>query len=406
LVADDDQVPHTVDVAQYYLAAHRVVGDSDRMREFTQAVAEKLKQMAEAAELNLRVAITKCYQHLYYPSADAPRKASNLAHQLLQPDEQGEVQKDQCEVVLRVLKGLEKVLTAEDTPLNAQYVKAKAWPQNAPSITTEDLRRVFCQRLGLKMLLDINQLKRTIKEGVQRGVWIYYPSVEGVGYGPQSPAPMVEIGEDATLYTPEEAARVGIKIKGEETAQVCPVCGKMPCVCGEEACPVCKKSPCECEDKVRRVAGEGTPAQAFQAVADQCHDHKVKRLSRLSIRVEGMGRDAARDLRSLGLAIPQMGKAQFQVEQWLMLEFQAGEKFTVEFTGSWDRYKRIKSVTDALSQEASNAGVRVTLRADFEGGLPLDGDQFQTIRDVLDNLGMGKLFVDGQPAATEGATDE
>ena len=36
-----------------------------------------------------------------------------------------------------------------------------------------------------------------------------------MGYGPPSPAPVVEISEEATLYTPEEAKRVGIKIKGE-----------------------------------------------------------------------------------------------------------------------------------------------------------------------------------------------
>ena len=46
---------------------------------------------------------------------------------------------------------------------------------------------------------------------------------------------MVEISEDATLYTPEEAQRVGIKIKGaEQEVQVCPVCNKVPCVCDED----------------------------------------------------------------------------------------------------------------------------------------------------------------------------
>jgi hypothetical protein len=400
LVVDKDEVPNLVTVAQYYLAAHRVVADADRMAGFTPTVAEKLKQMADEAELNLRVAITKAYRHLYYPSADAPRKSGNLAHQLLQPDEQGQMAKDQSEVVLKVLKGLDKVLTADDKPLNAQYVKAKAWPANAVTITTEDLRRAFCQRLGMRMLLDINQLKKTIKEGVQKAVWVYYPASEGMGYGPPSPAPMVEISEETTLYTPEEAVRVGIKIKGEEKLpEICPSCHKDPCVCGDEEEDE--------EDKPHRISGEGTPAQAFQTIADQCHDHSVKSLSRLFIRIEGMGKDAAKDVRSLGLAIPQIGKVQLQVDQRLTLEFGGGEeKFTIEFKGSWDRYKRIKQVTDALSQEASNAGVRMAVRADFDGGLAPDSDQFQTIRDVLVNLGIGKIFVDGQPEAKEGLADE
>jgi hypothetical protein len=218
-----------------------------------------------------------------------------------------------------------------------------------------------------------------------------------MGYGPPSPAPMVEIGEDATLYTPEEATRVGIRIKGEAPPpQICPSCGKDPCVCGED------EDEQEDTGKPRRVSGEGTPAQAFQSIVDQCHDHKIKSLGRLFIRIEGMGKDAARDVRSLGLAIPQIGKVQLVVDQRLVLEFGGNEKFTVEFSGSWDRYKRIKQVTDALSQEASNAGVHMAVRADFEGGLAPDSDQFQTIRDVLDNLGMGKVFVDAQPAEGEG----
>lgn len=130
--------------------------------------------------------------------------------------------------VLKALKALDKVLTADDKTLNAQYVKAKAWPMNAVSVSTEDLRREFCKRLGLKVLLDINQLKKTIREGVQKGIWIYYLASEGIGYGEPSPNPMVEISEDATLYTLEEAKRVGIKIKGAEPdPQICPVCSEI-----------------------------------------------------------------------------------------------------------------------------------------------------------------------------------
>lgn len=400
LVADEEQVDRMVDVAQQYLATRRITTDPDRMQEFNKAQADKLKQMSEAAELDLRVAITRCYRHLYYPSADAPRKTGNLAHQPLQADEQGKVQQDQTEVVLKALKNLEKVLTADDKPLNAQYLKAKAWPANSVSITTDDLRREFCKRLGLRILLDINQLKKTIRDGVQKGIWIYFPASEGVGYGEPSPTPLIEISEDATLYTLDEAQRVGVKIKGAQPeVETCPVCNKIPCVCDQEE----EATGNSGDGKPRRVSGEGTPAQAFQTIADLCHDHGIAAVSRIFIRVEGMGKDAARDIRSLGLAIPQMGKAQFQVDQRLVLEFDAGEKFSVEFSGSWDRYKRIKSVTDTLSQEATNASVRMAVRADFDGGLSVESDQFQTIRDVLDSLGMGKISVDGQPQ--EGAGD-
>jgi len=387
LVADEDQVDRMVEVAQRYLATQRITSDSDRMAQFNKEQKDKLKKMAEAAELELRVAITKAYRHLYYPSADAPKRAGNLAHYLLQADEQGEVQKDQTEVVLRALKTLEKVLTADDKPLNPQYVKAKAWPANAPAISTEELRRAFAQRLALKMLLNIEQLKRTIRDGVGKGVWIYYPPEAGIGYGPPSPSPPVEISDNALLYTPEEAQRLGIKIKGaQQVEEPCPVCGKLPCICDQP--PPTTQPTCR---------GEGHPAQAFQQLADQCLDQKIGALRRLSIRVDGMGKNIARDAHRLGLAIPQLGNARFYLEQAMVLEFSGGEKFSVEFAGSWQRYQRIKQLTDSLSQEADNASIRLLVRADFEPGLQIESDQFQTIRDVLTNLGVGRIAVDGEP---------
>jgi len=95
LVADQDQVDHMVEVAQRYLAIRRIVGDADRMAEFTKEQREKLKNMQDAAELDVRVAITKAYRCLYYPSADAPKRAGGLARETLPPQDQGEVVKDQ-----------------------------------------------------------------------------------------------------------------------------------------------------------------------------------------------------------------------------------------------------------------------------------------------------------------------
>jgi hypothetical protein len=206
------------------------------------------------------------------------------------------------------------------------------------------------------MLLSLDQLKRTVRDGITKGVWVYYPSDEKVGYGTASPAPFVEVTDDALLYTPEEAQRLGIKIKGTGVEPVtCPVCKKpaADCTCGADDEPA--------PPKPAAVRAEGTPAQSFQAVADQCHDQKVMALRRVAVRVEGLGKDAAKDARSLGLAIPQIGKAQLALEQRMVLEFGNGEKFEVAFTGSWDRYKRVKTLTDALSQEATNASVRLVL---------------------------------------------
>ncbi|MGD0044350.1 MAG: hypothetical protein ABSE84_28760, partial [Isosphaeraceae bacterium] len=150
-----------------------------------------------------------------------------------------------------------------------------------------------------------------------------------------------------------------------------------------------------------RITVDGTPAQTFQAIADKCSDKKIKGLKRLFIRVEGPGKNAATAVRSLGLAIPQMGKAKFTLDQNMVLEFDSGESFKVTFAGSWDRYKRVKTLTDELSKEASNANVKLVLRAEFDSDLDVGGDQFTMIRDVLESLGIGKIAVEAVPANPE-----
>jgi len=392
LIADQDQVERMIDVAQRYLAIVRIVGDAERLAEFSDEQRKKLKGMQGAAELDVRVAITRAYRYLYYPSGDTSRKADGLGRETLPPQDQGDVEKDQSAVVLRVLRQLDKVLTADDAPMPAAFVKAKAWPHGQHTLSTEDLRREFAKRIGLKMLMDVNQLKKTIKGGVAGGAWVYFDAVEGVGYKPSSPAPMVQISEDAVLYTPEEAARVGMKIKGEEIIkQVCPLCGNDPCTCGTRVA----------EKKRFVVSREGAPAQVFQAIADAFHDARQTRLFRLIVRCDGSGRQAAAEARSLGLAIPQLGKGDYRVDLALHAEFgdaETRESLVVEYKGGWERYKRLKQITDALGQEATSVNVRAAMIARFADGLDIGSDAYSAIRDVFSTLEFGRLVVEAEGA--------
>ena len=148
LVADEDQVGRMVDVAQQYLAIHRITRIPSGCRSSTRPRRTSSSKWVRPRNLICGWRSRSATGTSTIPSADAPRKTGNLAHQALQAEEQGKVQQDQTEVVLKALKNLEKVLTADDKPLNAQYVKAKAWTMNAVSVSTEDLRREFCKRLA------------------------------------------------------------------------------------------------------------------------------------------------------------------------------------------------------------------------------------------------------------------
>ena len=78
------------------------------------------------------------------------------------------------------------------------------------------------------------------------------------------------------------------------------------------------------------------------------------------------------------------------------------ESFELTFRGNWDRYKRIKSLTDAFGQEADELKVTLRVNAEFDGGIEVNGQQFQTIRDVLVALEMGKVIIEAVPVKDEG----
>ena len=235
LLADEAGSERMVEVARRHLAIRRIVGDQGRMTQFSKEQQKRLCALGESAELEVRVAITRSYRHLFFPSADAPRRSDGLAYHRLPAQEQGRVSKDQTSALVGVLRSLEKVLTGDDPPPSAHYVKAKAWLKGRQHISTEDLRREFGKRLGLKIILDPNTLKKTVKNGCSQSVWVYYDPKRDRPYGKDSPTPLVQISEDTVLYTLDEARRLfPDKEKGPEPEkEKCPLCGHVDCQCSD-----------------------------------------------------------------------------------------------------------------------------------------------------------------------------
>jgi hypothetical protein len=145
------------------------------------------------------------------------------------------------------------------------------------------------------------------------------------------------------------------------------------------------------------IKAEGPPAQAFQALYDQAQDKGINAFARLQIQIEGMGSEIVNDVVALGLAIPQMGKADCSLSYQLNTEFGEGQTFTATFTGPWDRYKRLKSITDAFAREASKASARMNLSLDFQEGLVLQDDMFSMMKEILTTLEIGKIQVTAEP---------
>ncbi|GIW50768.1 MAG: hypothetical protein KatS3mg081_0123 [Gemmatimonadales bacterium] len=389
LVADGGQVDRMVQAARFWKAVERLASDPGRQAGFTAEQRRRLRERRDESELALRVAIHRCYRFLYLPSGDAPQKAAGLAREVLPAQEQGEVQQDQSRVLLEALKRLEKVYTADSPPIDPLFLKSRAWTAGRPAVGVRDLVRAFAMRRGLKMLLDGRPLREGILKGIQAGKWIYYDPAQGVGYGTVSPSPAIALDSDAELIEPEEARARGIPIKGDAIKpERCPVCGNPAdaCTCAPPPGP---------RPPTSELSGAGTVDQALQQVADAMHDHGVDALKLLRIKVQGSDGEGKRELRSVGLAVPQLGAVTCWLEVHATAEFGGGESFRIDFRGPWERYRRLKDALEGLLKEANRLETTAALECRF-GEPGCDAVRLGEIRDVLRPLDLGHVEVQAQ----------
>lgn len=402
LVADGDQTAQMVSEMRRYLAIERITGSSERMREFNDDHQKKLREMKQTAELNVRIAITKTYRYLFYPTSDAPKDHAFLRRETVPPQGQGDTNIDQTNVVVRVLHNLQKVRASDDNPLPAAYLKAKAWDKNQVEMTTEDLRRAFARKVSLPLLLDVNQLQKTLENGVKTRQWVYYDTSEDWAYDEDSPPTFWQISDHTRLYAPAEAARLNLRIKGKwQPPQSTTGDGEIATTVEDVDEP-----PDDLLDTIlgdgrpSRLEGSGPPAQAFQQIWDLSEEHKAAALRRLQLSFYGSSKSHADSLAAVGLAIPQIGKADFGITLKLTIQFDPppGEQFVLDFQGKWDRYKRFKQVTDAFAREEIHSLlVEFKLIVDFGRDVALNDMQLKTIQDVLTQMGIGPVTVVVEP---------
>ena len=109
LVPDGDALDAMRDRVRFELAAERITSDQARMGAFDSEVAAGLRQLADKVKLETRLAICTAYRHLYWPVNDS--KNNHLRHHELPPRNQGEVASAQTKVVVEALATNGKLAT-------------------------------------------------------------------------------------------------------------------------------------------------------------------------------------------------------------------------------------------------------------------------------------------------------
>ncbi len=175
LVANRQELERAINLAREYRAIDNILKSPNRLEDLSDSQQKQLKQKKGEMDLNVRVALTNAYRHLFYPSNDPVKAAKGLMHYPLPAEDSSDVRgkNNQQDVILKALKDCQKVRSDEALPYAPAYVLQKVWASGLDHWTTKALREAFAKDLGLNILLDaeVSKLRDTIRQGLQSGQW-------------------------------------------------------------------------------------------------------------------------------------------------------------------------------------------------------------------------------------------
>ncbi|WP_410598445.1 ATP-binding protein [Amycolatopsis sp. lyj-90] len=453
IVADTNAVDDLKDRVRAQLALAALIADSTRLATFTDEVKKKVQSMYDDSGLNARIAVTRCYKHVYYPVKDVSSK--NLTHRELPAAQKGDTAKSVVRTVRELLVNEGKVRTE---PIPTNWLRDRAW-EKPESSTTKKIVDWFWRDQSALLLLDITLLTDAIKKGIANDGWVYYDTVAEKAYSATSTTPAVQISDTVELYTADEATARGIfgrtPTLGDVLASVAPATTGPTLRAALET--RCQKEPtktqvtdllAEAFRQGKLVVTDATPAPGIKALGvkeirerslDAFHiltrteadrigvesavarpaskridaktgpagvaltnfrddlADKDKPLVEMQLTVQAEPGLGLQDLDLLGMALAQMPKQQVTVALDIAASF-PGLDGVVEMRLEGDKsgYQQANTKLAPLLKSADEVQGTLTLRIDFgENGVAHDGAAFQHVDGVIRNLGPSELTVEG-----------
>lgn len=459
LVADQDGVEAMKDRVRRDLAAQKIVGDRTRIESFAPEVRRKLQGIADQAGLQARVALNRCFRHLYYPVADKANQ--HLKHEELPARDTGDVPTAQTKVIVEALKEFGKIRTQA---MSTDYLRSRAWPKAAAEVTTESVNDAFWKDHGAQIVLDPTILQTTIRDGTKNGDWVYYVASDERAFSVKDAPPPVKIAKDQYLYTLDRARDLGLlgrPVRWEDVAEILKTksstdgatvrsqlekaLGKEPSKGdvlevlsraadggdaarvvvvagrpepGAKALPpsdikragldgLTIMTPAEAERlsivrpgagrKKTAVESSGAPGVAFQSLLDKASDvPDVEGFSMVSVSSSADPGEGVKDLALLGKAIGMLPRFEIEIETGIELDFKGLQPgVEVNLKGPARDYQKIETALMGLAKAASD--ISGTLRLDIRFATPasLTGEEMKQLRKVLTDLHPGEIRLKG-----------
>jgi hypothetical protein len=176
LVANQTQIERAIDLAREYKAIQNILRSPSRLEDLSESQQKQLKERSGVKDLDVRIALTNAYRHLFYPDQDPVKAPYSLKHFVLPPQDSSTIKgkNNQQEVIFKSLKDCEKIRKDEPLkPYSPAFILQKVWPTVLDSWTTKALKEAFAKDLSLKFLIDaeVALLRDTIRQGLITGQW-------------------------------------------------------------------------------------------------------------------------------------------------------------------------------------------------------------------------------------------
>lgn len=177
LVANQQELDRAIDNAREYQAIQNILSSQTRLEDLSQTQQEQLKERGEKKILEVRIALTNAYRHLFYPAKDDVKAPKGLMHYTLPAQDSSTLKgkNNQQDVILKALKDCEKIRSADKAsqPFAPAYILQKVWSKGLDRWSTKALRDAFAKDVRLNILLpgELNSLRDTIRNGLQEGQW-------------------------------------------------------------------------------------------------------------------------------------------------------------------------------------------------------------------------------------------
>jgi hypothetical protein len=451
LVADGDGIDSMKAKIRFELASQRVTADRERMSQFDRNVALALKEIADKAELETRVAICAAYRHLYWPTKDA--KNNNLRHHQLPPRNQGEIKNAQTQVVVDALIANGKISTT--MPPTDRLASTSGFSRSGEA-TTSQVAEVPWKDHAAKIVLAPNLITDAISAGIRNGTWVYYDAAAERAFTHETPPPAVRIGGDTWLYSKEKAEELNLLRKPISLSLIIESIGSTGLIEGaalretlEEAIGgeptkkdvlgvlatgaqtgehiVVVKSPAGKDSKPLTVpgisnarlddlqilsrdaaknlgigvdeskkelvaSGEGSVGSTFQRVADKVADLGADLVTSVSVTATADPGEGPRDLRLLGFCIPQLPRFDCQINVRVIVEFPGlSDGLKVDLSGTSSDYQRIEEALLKLADLGSNVSGSLTLKLTPSAPIKHNDGDWMQLKDVVTNNDPGNI---------------